>query len=191
MGPILKRIGLGVGLATLVVVAVSFMLPAEYSVSRTVTIKADPAHIHSFVGDLEQWPAWTPWVKADPTIKITFGDKTTGVGAHQSWTGDSGGGELTLTRTDPAWGVGYDMTFKGGKHPSQSTMEYKPLGDSTEVVWVMTGDNGNNPFGRVMGLMMNPMVGPMFEEGLMRLKLIAEKIEPEEPIVGAPAESKY
>ncbi len=179
MGPILKRIGLGVGLATLVVIAVGFLLPSEYSVSRTVTIQASPDHIHNFVGDLEQWAEWTPWVKADPTIKVIFGDKTSGVGAHQSWTGDSGGGSLTFTRTDPGWGVGYDMTLDGGKHPSQSTMQYKAMGDSTEVLWVMTGDNGINPFNRVFGLMMDPMVGPMFEEGLNRLKLIAEKVETE------------
>ncbi len=181
MGPILKRIGLGIGLATLVVIAVGFMLPSQYTVSRTMNISASPDHIHTFVGDLEKWPDWTPWVKSDPTIKITFGDLTTGVGAHQSWAGDSGGGELTFTRTNPASGIGYDMSFEEGKHPSQGTMAYKATGDSTEVTWTMIGDNGANPFNRVFGLMMDPMIGPMFEDGLNRLKLIAEKETGTEP----------
>ena len=180
MGPIIQRIGIGIGLATLLVVVVGFLLPSEYVVNRTVTINAVPTHIHTFVGDLEQWPAWTPWMKADPTIVITFGEITTGVGAHQDWTGDSGNGALTFTRSDPTWGVGYDMTMDDGKYISQSTMEYTAAGNATEVSWIMTGSLGSNPFNRYFGLMMEPMIGPMFEEGLNRLKLVAEKEMPDQ-----------
>lgn len=179
MGPILRRVGIGIGLATLLVIVIGFMLPATYTVTRAVTINAAPDRIHTFVGDLEKWDDWTPWVKADPTIVVTIGDKATGVGAHQSWTGESGGGELTFTRTDPTWGIAYDMSFDEGKYRSQSTMEYKNAGGATEVVWIMTGDNGKNPFSRYFGLMMDPMVGPMFEDGLNRLKLVAETTTPE------------
>jgi hypothetical protein len=176
MGPILKRIGIGVGLATVVVIAVGFLLPRQYEVTRTVAIKAPTAAIHPLVDDLERWPEWTPWAKSDPTIRITYGPVTAGVGAHQSWTGDSGGGELTLTRSDPDWGIAYDMSFQEGKYPSVSTMTYRAAdGGGTEVAWTMTGDTGVNPFGRFFGLMMDPMVGPMFEDGLNRLKLLAEK----------------
>ena len=37
------------------------------------------------VGDLTQWPEWTPWQEMDPKMQTTFGEQTTGVGAHQSW----------------------------------------------------------------------------------------------------------
>ncbi len=183
MRPIVTRIGIGVGLATLVVVIVGFLLPGTYTVSRTVTINAEIERVHYYIGDLEQWDQWTPWVKADPTIVTTFGDKTTGVGAHQSWTGDSGNGALTFTRSDPTKGVAYEMTMEEGKHESQATMEYTRSGDATDVAWVMVGQLGNNPFNRYFGLMMDPMIGPMFEDGLNRLKLLAEK---DEPLVGAP-----
>jgi len=188
MGAIMKRVGIGVGLATLLVIVVGFMLPSTYVISRTVTINADSARIHALVGDLEQWPEWTPWAKADPTIVVTFGDKTTGVGAHQSWTGDSGGGELTFTRSDTTSGIAYDMSMDEGKHSSRGTMEYHPADGATEVVWGMTGDLGRNPFNRYFGLMMDPMVGPMFEEGLVRLKMVAEK---DAPIVGAPIQQRF
>ena len=178
MGPILKRIGIGIGLATLLVVVIGFLLPATYTVTRTVTINASPDRIHAFVGDLEKWDDWTPWVQADPTIVVTIGDKATGVGAHQSWTGESGGGELTFTHSDAGQGIGYDMTSDEGKYSSQGTMGYRNAGGATEVVWAMTGDNGKNPFNRYFGLMMDPMVGPMFEDGLNRLKLAAETTTP-------------
>ena len=181
MLPILKRIGIGIGLATILVLAVGFALPSTYTTSRAVTINVTPDRLHTLVGDLRRWPDWTPWVKADPSLVMSFGEKTEGVGAHQSWTGNSGGGELTFTRSDPDWGVAYDMTIGAARHSSQATMEYRPAGTATEVVWTMTGVNGNNPFNRYFGLMMDPMIGPMFEDGLNRLKLEAEKIESEDP----------
>jgi len=190
MAPILKRIGIGIGLATVLVIAVGFALPSTYTISRSVTIQSDPTHIHTLVGDLHRWPDWTPWIKADPSIVVTFGDITEGVGAHQSWTDNSGGGELTFTRSDPDWGVAYDMNMDNGKYLSQSTMEYKRTDNATEVVWTMTGRNGNNPFNRYFGLMMDPMVGPMFEDGLNRLKLVAEKSEADSTIVGAPVDTR-
>ncbi len=173
MTPILKRIGLGIGLATLLVVIVGFMLPASYTVQRTVTVNADPARIHALVGDLQRWPEWSPWAKADPSVSSTYGEATTGVGAHQSWTSDNGGGELTFTACDPRTGISYDMILDRGKYTVTATMAYQPGPDGTTVVWSMTGHNGNNPFSRYFGLMMDPMVGPMFEDGLNRLKLAA------------------
>lgn len=175
MVPILKRIGIGIALATILVIAVGFALPSSYTISRTVTISASPTRIHALAGDLKKWPDWTPWAKADPSIVIKYGDLTEGVGAHQSWTGNSGGGELTFTRSDPAWGVAYDMNMDDGKYLSKSTLEYKNAGSATEVIWTMHGENGNNPLNRYFGLMMDPMVGPMFEDGLNRLKLEAER----------------
>ncbi len=175
MMPIIKRIGIGVGLATLVVIGVAFLLPRTYAVSRTITATADVASIHALVGDLEQWPEWTPWVKSDPTIVVTFGNLTKGVGAHQSWTGDSGSGELTFTGSEPGSGITYDMNFDEGKYSSQGAIRYRAVGSATEIVWEMTGDNGYNPVSRYFGLMMDPMVGPMFEDGLNRLKLLVER----------------
>ena len=39
----------------------------------------------------------------------------------------------------------------------------------------MTGDNGWNLLARYFGLMMDPLMGSMFDEGLARLKLVAEE----------------
>lgn len=189
MGPILKRIGIGIGLATLLVIGVGLALPSSYTISRSVTITASPARIHTFVGDLRQWPEWAPWAKADPSIVVHYGEVTAGQGAHQSWTSNSGGGELTFTRSDPDWGVAYDMSMDDGKYVSQATMEYKRAGSATEVVWTMVGDTGRNPFNHYFGLMMDPMVGPMFEDGLNRLKLEAEKAAPDSTTAGGPTDT--
>lgn len=179
------RVGIGVLAATVLVVVVALFLPNSYSVTRSVVINAPAARIHTYTGDLTRWPEWTPWLKEDPTIEVTLGDTTTGVGASQTWVGESGGGELTFTRSDPAWGIAYDMAFDRGKYRSRNTMEYQAAGESTEVSWTMTGDHGPNPLERYFGIFMPAMIGPMFDEGLARLKLVSEKAAtPDEVVPG-------
>jgi hypothetical protein len=174
IGPILRRIGIGVGLATLVFVAVGLFLPRTYTVSRSVVIAAPQARIHELCDDLERWPSWTPWFRSDPGMVITLGAVTRGVGAHQSWRSADGAGELTFTRSDPDWGVAFDLDFVDRGEEAVSTIRYAPVDGGVEVTWDMTGDNGWNIFARFLGVVMDPLFGPMFEDGLDRLKLVAE-----------------
>ena len=165
-------LSLAVALVTLVVVG--FFLPSAYRIERSVVIDADPEAIHEYVGDLDKWTAWEPWSEEDPTIRVERSDNTTGVGAHQSWSGESGGGELTLTRNSVDEGIAYDLTFDD-EHESQVTMRYQADGAATRVVWTMEGDSGMNLIGRYFGLVMDSMVGPMFERGLEKLKFVVEQ----------------
>ncbi len=177
--PILKRIGIGVGAATLLVVAVGLFIPRTWSVSRAVAIDAEQARVHELCSDLQQWPAWAPWLQADPELEVTLGAVTSGVGTHQAWQGKGGAGELTFTRSDPAWGVGYDLAFIDQGTHAACTMVYGPVpGGGTEVTWTMSGNHGWNVMDRYLGLWMGPLQGPMLEDGLERLKLVAEDRAP-------------
>jgi len=174
VGPILKRIGIGVGLATLVVIVVSLFLPRTYTVSRSVMIDAPLERVHELCSDLERWPSWTPWFRADPGMEIILGEITRGVGAHQSWRSKDGAGELTFTRCDAEWGVAFDLDFVNRGEQAVSTIRYDRTEGQVAVTWDMTGDNGWNPIARFVGIVMDPLFGPMFEDGLERLKLVAE-----------------
>jgi len=153
--------------------AVGFVLPDTFHVERSVEIQAPPARVHALVGDLRAWETWTPWKDEDPTIEVSFGERTTGVGASQTWTGESGDGELTFTACDPDAGVEYAMAFNQGQYPSTGALRYEPLPGGTRVVWTMDGES-DGVVGRWFGLFMDGMVGPMFESGLAKLKAAAE-----------------
>jgi hypothetical protein len=43
----------------------------------------------------------------------------------------------------------------------------------------MQGDSGWNVLNRLLGVMMDPVMGPMLEDGLERLKLVAEDKAPD------------
>ncbi len=155
-------------------VAMGSFLPTTYLVSRTVTIEADAATIHKVVGDLKKWDLWAPWKDEDPTILTTFGEKTTGVGASQSWVGKDGDGSLTFTASSPTRGIEYDLYFDKGAYQCWAAMLYKPEGNKTVVEWVMKGNMDTPVLGGYVAMMMDSAVGGMFERGLYKLKEVVE-----------------
>ncbi len=168
-----KKFILGLLALLVVVLVVGMLLPSDYEVTRSTSISASPAQVHAHVGDLNAWPAWSPWTEDDPTIQVTVGDPSTGVGAHQSWSGESGSGELTFSRCSVEEGVRWDMTFDD-QFESVGEITYEAQGEGTLVTWHMTGDNGSNPVAGYFAMMMDSMVGPMFELGLSKLKTAVE-----------------
>jgi carbon monoxide dehydrogenase subunit G len=169
----LKRILTALIIGIVLLFVISLFLPKTFHVERSIRIDASSAEVHAYVGDLAKWESWTPWIEADPTIVIDYGPVTSGVGASQSWTGDSGNGELSFTRCDPSHGVAYDMSFDEGRYPSTGELTYAAEGAGTMVTWVMDGES-NGVVGRWMGLFMGSMVGPMFDQGLESLKTVVE-----------------
>ena len=167
------------GLIAVLVIA-GLVIPSQYSFAQRITIAAPPAAVHALVGHLEKWPEWMPWEQDDPSIITSIGEKTTGVGAKQSWTSSKAGdGEVEFTECDENSGIAYDMTFisKGKRAPAKASIRYAPAANGTEVTWSMNGDLASMMPPVVRGLMkpvMSVMIGKNFTRGLASLK---EKVE--------------
>jgi hypothetical protein len=90
--------------------------------------------------------------------------------------GESGTGALTITGSSPERGVEYDLLFDGGTYECKSSMKYDLLPDGdTKVTWAMSGDMGKSLASGYFALLMDTMVGNMFEKGLSNLKNVVEK----------------
>ncbi len=181
MVKVLKWFAIVLGVLLLAFIITGFLLPSSYALERSVLIQASPEQIHQLVGDLRRWPEWSPWDDMDPSIETTYGSSTTGVGASQSWTADSGGGELTFTQSDPLNGIEYDMSLDGA-FSCVGVVHYEVIPTGTQVTWSMSGEM-DNFIGRYMALLMNSMVGPAFEAGLGKLKTAAEALPAMDPPV--------
>ena len=161
-------------------VVIGMVLPTRYAIQRETTIDAAPEAIHAYVGHLDQWSEWMPWEKEDPSIITKRSDKTTGVGASQSWTSaKAGDGEVEFTECDEATGIAYDMVFlmKDRRAPSKASIRYAPSGAGTKVTWAMEGDMEPMMPRFLAGWfkpMMGKMIGKNFARGLESLKGMAE-----------------
>ena len=170
-----KRIVLSLISLLVIGAIVGILLPTNYSLSRSLIISAKPETIHIFVGDLTKWELWAPWKDEDPSIVTTFGGKTSGVGASQSWIAKDGDGSLTFTMSSPTEGIEYDLSFDGGAYKCWAGMHYDTLGENaTKVTWSMKGNMDMPVVGGYFAMMMDSMVGNMFERGLSKLKQQAE-----------------
>jgi len=146
-------------------------LPQHYSVERSVTISGSSAQIHRLTNDLKQWPRWSPWLELEPSVDVTLGDKSQGVGASQSWTDSSGGGRLTFIQSTPNKAISYNIWFVDAEQPALATMSYATLNATeTKVSWRIEGDVQMPVIGFYLALLMDTMIGPAFELGLNNLK---------------------
>ncbi|MFN0087484.1 MAG: SRPBCC family protein [Blastocatellia bacterium] len=169
---ILKRFLLGLVSVLAVLVVVGFLLPASYRVERSVTMRAKPEDVFHHLHTLKTWPEWTAWNhQRYPDMKVSFRGPDAGIGATYDWDGkDVGQGYLTITAADPNKGIEYDLNFQNGEFLSKGGVTMAPAGEEVKVTWVNEGQLGSNPVNRYFGLMMDRMMGPDFEAGLMNLK---------------------
>lgn len=170
---LLKLLG-GFAVLLLLLVLVAFLLPRHYRIERSLVMKARPEAIYAQIADLRAWKNWGSWHEKDPAMKLSYSEKTTGVGAWSSWESKTeGNGKMTLTSVTPTKVV-YDLEFPDFGSKSQGYMELVPEVAGTKVVWVDAGDLGMNPMSRWFGLFLDKIIGPDFERGLSNL---AKRVE--------------
>lgn len=167
-----RKIVLALVVVPVLIVLVSFLLPANYRVERSIEMNTKPEVVFAQINSLKHWPEWTAWtVVKYSDMKISFSGPESGVGATYAWTGKtSGTGTLTITAAEAPKSVGYTLDFENGKHVSTGALAIEPRGTNVLVRWHNAGDLGANPVNRIFGLLMDRMMGPDFEEGLRKLK---------------------
>ena len=88
----------------IIIVAGSFLLPAEAVVTRSTEIAAPPDKVFAIVSDLNRLKEYSPWHELDPDTKYTFEGPATGVGQKMVWASDNanvGSGSQTITKLEP------------------------------------------------------------------------------------------
>jgi len=172
-----KILGALAAIAVLILVVAAFQ-PADFAVSRSVSINAAPAKVFAQVNDLKKWGAWDPWAKLDPAMKVTFEGPATGVGASYGWVGNNqvGAGKMTITESKPSEKVALRLDFeKPMKDTCAAEFSFKPEGKGTNVSWTMTGKKQYPAKVMCLFMSMDKMVGGTFEKGLADLKALSEK----------------
>jgi len=164
-----------IGLA-IVLALVSFFLPRDVTVTRSILIEAPPADVFPHIDSLQEFDRWSPWAGIDPAMQQSFSGPERGVGNRMDWTSDDprvGSGSQEITVSIPNERVETALDF-GEMGLGTAWLDLATVPEGTEVTWGLLVDMGLNPVGRYIGLMMDGWVGADYERGLGRLKEIVE-----------------
>jgi hypothetical protein len=163
--------------------------PDSFSIQRTSAINAPPEKIFPLIDDLHAHATWSPFEK-DPAMKRTHSGALRGKGAAYEWEGNRqvGKGRIAITgSTSPSKvTMTFDMftpfeahnTVEFSVEPSSSSapaVTNVTSNVTSNVTWAM---HGRQPFmAKLFGTFVNcdKMVGSQFEEGLAKLKALAER----------------
>ncbi|MEM7139287.1 MAG: SRPBCC family protein [Myxococcota bacterium] len=158
---------------TIIVFGISLFLPKDFDVSRSIEIDAPPGLVFDQVDSFRNWDAWSPWLAQDPTIKNTFSGAESGVGAKVSWTSqDSGAGSQTITLSERPSRIETRLDLGDMGQPGAS-FSFAPDGVGTLVTWGLRG-TAPGPLGGLFAVFFDRMLGPVYEDGLSRLKRVCE-----------------
>ena len=165
-------------LAVLVVVFVGggYLLPNEVTVQRQAAINAPPEKVFALVDGYKRFNEWSPWAELDPKTQYTFEGPESGVGAKMSWASndpDVGAGSQVITESVPNSRVGVDLDF-GAMGKSQAYWDLTPEGTGTSATWGFKMKL-DGLMDRWFGLLMDHFIGPDYEKGLARVKVLAER----------------
>jgi len=161
-------------LVLLIVIFVSQM-PKDYRIAREVVVEATPESVHAQLADLTNWQTWSPWAEDDDTLVTTLGNQTQGVGASQSWTGRDGDGALTITEVKPNESISYDLSFNESTKAQASIIYREQEPGFTKITWTMSGVVDSGIASGLFAIFMDDLVGPYFELGLGKLKVLLEE----------------
>jgi hypothetical protein len=166
--------------AVLIAAFVGFVItrPATFEIKRSLLINAPPEVVFDQVDDFKSWNAWSPWEKLDPSMKKTYNEVPSGVGASYHWVGnkDTGEGSMKITEAEAAKHLGIDLEFIAPfAAKNRTNFNFDKTGEGTTVTWAMSGTNTFG--GKLMSVFMDmdKMVGADFEKGLASMKEISEK----------------
>ena len=129
------------------------------------------------INDFKNWENWGPWKEEDPTMTITYPEKTSGIGANYSWEGAEGPGYMETVATTQNKSIDQKISF-GGMEPNDVYWEFNEVEDGTEVTWGMKHDKMNFMFKAFAASQggMEKNLGEMFDKGLNKLdKIVTEE----------------
>jgi hypothetical protein len=151
---------------------------STYEVTRSTSIRANPAAVHALVDDFRKWTQWSPWEDLDPDLQRTYSGPESGKGARYAWKGNrkAGEGSMEITASAPDH-VDVDLRFmKPFSNVSKVRLALRQSATGSDVTWTMTGESPKGLMGLFTRIVpMDKLVGKDFEKGLARLKAVAEQ----------------
>jgi uncharacterized protein YndB with AHSA1/START domain len=165
-----------IGGAAVVICLVAARKPDRFSIVRRTSIAAPPERIFPLIEDLRAHQGWSPFDQ-DRSLRRTHSGAPRGKGAVYEWEGSrkAGSGRLAIVESaPPSWVRMRLEMFRPFKADNTVEFTLEQNGAGTLTTWAM---QGRQPFmAKLMSTFIDcdKMVGGQFEQGLAKLKTLAE-----------------
>ncbi len=151
--------------------------PDTFQTQRSLDIGAPPEKLHGLISDLRVMNSWNPFVLRAPEQNGRYSGPAGGPGAKYDFDGKkSGTGWVEVVGGEFPRSVQMQLVMtKPMACDNQINFTLVPIGDKTRVTWTMSGQS--KFLHKLIGLLMcsSKMVEDAFDEGLAKLKSIAER----------------
>lgn len=168
-----------IGIIIVILIALFFVLPLFFAqkayVEQSVHIKAPAEIVFNQVNNLENWPAWMPFLADDSNARVDFGGQVEDAGATFNWYSKEGDGVLSIEESNPYTFIKNKFSFVG-MDPAFSIWEFTETDSGTVATWGFGMENLTYPMGRYFGILLKYNMIPYLKTGLESLKTIAEAL---------------
>ncbi len=158
---------------------VGAVLPNKTHVERSVEIQAPDNHVFYLISFHRQFQRWSPWAALDDNMRVSYAGPPAGIGATMTWQGNQkvgSGTSVTIEHVPNERLVNrLDFGEMGSGIATYSLEKVSP--DRTRVTWSFDTEN-DSVIERYFGLFLDDILGPVYEQGLLSLKSMAESLEP-------------
>ncbi len=157
-----------VAVILLTMLVVGFLLPGEWTTTRSIEIEAPASEIWPRVEDLARWDEWAPI----GDVEAELSSPSRGPGATRAWDDAAWGqGVVTVESVQPGREMVYRVAVEDGALTTTGTLSVDSIGSgSTRVSWTEAGDFGWNPLLSWFALGMEKRQGAQLAVGLERLR---------------------
>lgn len=157
-------------------ILIGLALPRHTRVEAETRIDAHPATVFALVNDFRRRNLWSPITDSDPNAHIVFSGPGRGIGATMTWDGAIiGSGTQIITDSRPFEHVTVAIN-PDDAGAARSWFDLSRENATTRVIWGFETDHGYNVVGRYLALLLTGVVRQDYEEGLVRLKQLAETL---------------
>lgn len=182
----LKIIGIILAIILIAAAVVIPFLPSHAHMERSIVINAEPSKVFTMLNSFKNFNSWSPWAAIDPNTKYEFTGPESGVGAQMNWKSDHsdvGNGTQKIVESEENKRIKNEMTFEGFDGKSYAELILMPQGTGTKVTWTYDGDMKG--VSKVFGLLMDSFLGPVYEQGLTKLKDVTEDKQADQSVTEA------
>jgi effector-binding domain-containing protein len=110
----------------------------QFSVERSKVINSPRATVYSYLNDFRNYEDFESWSVENPTIQMTFPNKTIGSGGSFYWTSSEGNGNAITIKTKEGESIQQKMKYDGTDADVNWTLR-DTLAGKTKVTWKAKG----------------------------------------------------